>query len=405
MRAFVIAVIVLCASSASAGPKDKVIAEAQKRFARGNALYEKGDYEGALLSYKAAFELVPSPDILFNLGLAQEKTLDYAGCVQSFEHYLAIDGKDVDGAKARAAGCRAHVRMPVTITSVPPGVAISHVAEATPTFLGRTPTTLELPLGEYDLLLDLEGYMVQGTHIDVTLGKSHNYDFQLTKLSKLRIAANAEGAMVAIDDNAPEPAPIERLVTAGSYEIRVTAPGHLDVVRTAFVDAGNDASLSIELPPVPTTQSLRLRSIAGSVILIDGAPATEEVQLGAGLHVVEAVAPGRVPYRGQVVLPAGEVLAATITLPPKRTALQRALLWGGAGLAGVFAIGGGIYGGLALDAEAEYRDMPSVATRDDGVAFRFAADLLLGSAIVVGAATAIYWYVTRPDAATLEVQR
>jgi hypothetical protein len=112
-----------------------------------------------------------------------------------------------------------------------------------------------------------------------------------------------------------------------------------------------------------------------------------------------------VAYRGNVVVPAGTALEATVTLPSKRSTLQRGLLWGGAGAAALFAIGGGIYGGLALDAEAAYEEMPSRDTRDNGVAFRFAADLCLGTAVVVGAVTAVYWWLTRPGAARLEVQR
>ena len=53
---------------AEAKPGGKVVKEAKRRFAQGNKQYAEGNYEQALRLYVAAYELLPSPDILFNVG-------------------------------------------------------------------------------------------------------------------------------------------------------------------------------------------------------------------------------------------------------------------------------------------------------------------------------------------------
>jgi len=405
MRWIVVALCLL-AGVAHAGPNDRAAKEAIKRFEKANALYDVGKYEEALFLYQAAYELLPSPTFLFNRGLAKEKTLDYEGCALDFEQYLRDGGEEAADARTRADSCRARVRMKVTITTVPAGVRVSRLVDGEPLFLGRTPATIELAPGPYDLALELEGYVGMTGHFEVEIGKPQGYDFQLEKLSKLTIdAGGVAGAQISIDGEPAEPAPIERVVRAGSYRVHVTAPGHTDDDRMVSVDAGRDVQLSIALQVPPTKQRLRVRSLAPAAILIDG-EVPDDTDLAAGVHVVEAHADGRVPFRGQIVLPAGKDVEAVVTLPRERSTLQRALLWSGASAAVGFAIGGGIYGALALDAEAEYAGpTPSVETRDNGLTFRFAADVLLGTAVVVGTVTAIAWWLTRPDDATLEVQR
>ncbi len=407
MRSVIVTAVLLFAITASAGPSDKIVKAATKRFQRGNELYDKGEYQQALLNYQAAYQLLPSPDMLFNIGLAKEKTLDYVGCVEDLEQYLASGGTDVEQARTHATFCRSKVKITVTITSVPDGVRVSQVTGEDPIILGRTPTTVELTPGAYDLILDKQEYVTQTEHLEVDIGKPRAYDFPLEQYATLRVdTGNVRGAMVQINDDPPEPAPVERVrtVRSGSYRIRVTAPGHAEIDQTRTIAVGQDVQLSLPPEPLPTRQRLRVTSLAPAMILIDGTP-PDDTELAAGVHLVEASAHGRVSFKGQIVLPAGKDIEALVHLPPTRSKLQRGLLWGGAGAAALFAIGGGIYGGFALDAEAEYKDMPSRETRDNGLAFRFASDFLLGSAIVVGAATAIYWYFTRPHAARLEVQR
>jgi hypothetical protein len=62
--------------------------EAQRRFQRGVELYKEGDFAGALVEFKRAYDLVPTYKILYNLGQVSYQRHDYAGAVRYFRQYL-----------------------------------------------------------------------------------------------------------------------------------------------------------------------------------------------------------------------------------------------------------------------------------------------------------------------------
>ena len=62
--------------------------EAQRRFQRGIELYKEGDFGGALVEFKRAYDLVPSYKILYNLGQVSYQRHDYASAVRYFRQYL-----------------------------------------------------------------------------------------------------------------------------------------------------------------------------------------------------------------------------------------------------------------------------------------------------------------------------
>src|SRR5260370_8717793 len=57
------------AAPSTAAPSGAVKAEARERFDRGVRLFEKGENAGALAEFKRAYELIPNPLVLFNMGL------------------------------------------------------------------------------------------------------------------------------------------------------------------------------------------------------------------------------------------------------------------------------------------------------------------------------------------------
>jgi len=50
-------------------PTPAMKTEASSRFDRGLSLFNEGDNTGALAEFKRAYELIPHPRVLFNIGL------------------------------------------------------------------------------------------------------------------------------------------------------------------------------------------------------------------------------------------------------------------------------------------------------------------------------------------------
>ncbi len=74
-------------------------AEGRAHFRRGVDYFKEGDYRGALIEFKRAYELAPSYKLLYNLGQTALELQDYASALRSFERYLSEGGRDIAAAR------------------------------------------------------------------------------------------------------------------------------------------------------------------------------------------------------------------------------------------------------------------------------------------------------------------
>jgi hypothetical protein len=70
-------------------------AEGRAHFKRGVDFFKEGDYRGAMIEFKRAYELAPNYKVLYNLGQTSLELQDYASALRSFERYLSDGGKDI----------------------------------------------------------------------------------------------------------------------------------------------------------------------------------------------------------------------------------------------------------------------------------------------------------------------
>jgi hypothetical protein len=81
--------LVLFLATAAAGNENR---EAGKHFQRGVDLYNDGDFRGALVEFKKAYEIWPRANVLYDIGQTQFQLLDYAGALATMNRYLAETG-------------------------------------------------------------------------------------------------------------------------------------------------------------------------------------------------------------------------------------------------------------------------------------------------------------------------
>lgn len=92
--AFLVVLQAALASAILAGPAraDEVKAdprvEARNKLVEGSELLRRGDYTEALIRFKAAYELVPSPKIFYNFALAYQNLGRTTEAIEAFEKFL-----------------------------------------------------------------------------------------------------------------------------------------------------------------------------------------------------------------------------------------------------------------------------------------------------------------------------
>jgi hypothetical protein len=408
-RTFVFLSLLASSVARAAGPSAEEIEAAKHRIAQGNQLYDEGRYSDALQSYVAAYDLLPSPDILFNIGLAQEKVLHFEECAVALKRYLASNppaGDTRDRAQQRLDACRAKALVKVTITSIPPGAAVSlGQGAAQPIFKGRTPTELDLPPDKYAIAVALPGYLPMSQAVDVDVGDKPEIDFPLEKLSTLEIATDQPGATVQIGDLPPGPAPLKKELRAGTYPIVVDKPGFVEIKRDVQVEAGQQARLELALAPQPIVKRFALRADASeATVAIDGGPPSAlpvNETLKAGPHRVEVRATGHIPFARDVNVTGTSDLDLRVHLAKPRTRAQTAVVWGLAGLAAVLAGAGTAYGALALADHGTFDSMPSLELAERGESRAARADALFGLAGGVALAALLVDLATAPGSSSI----
>ncbi len=79
-----LALLLVLPGAAHATPRD----EARRLFAQGNKLRKRGDHEGALLKFRAAYRLVPSFKIDLNIAFTLYDLRRHAGAAEAFSRFL-----------------------------------------------------------------------------------------------------------------------------------------------------------------------------------------------------------------------------------------------------------------------------------------------------------------------------
>jgi tetratricopeptide (TPR) repeat protein len=162
----------VCAPApARAQASDEALREAASRFQRGVTLYSQGDYQGALLEFRRAYEITPNGSVLYNIAETEYQLRDYASALTTFERYL-VEAGNTDAHRVEVETniieLRSHVGR-LTINTIPRGaevsvddrvvgktpfdspvvVGVGHV-RVTATMPGRTPASREVEVAAQD---------------------------------------------------------------------------------------------------------------------------------------------------------------------------------------------------------------------------------------------------------------
>ncbi len=73
--------------------------EARTHYERGVQLSNEGAYDGALIEFQRAYDLMPNYRVLYNLGQVARQLNDFARALKSYEQYLAQGGSEIPNSR------------------------------------------------------------------------------------------------------------------------------------------------------------------------------------------------------------------------------------------------------------------------------------------------------------------
>jgi len=216
--AYLLSALLVAANAFAAGNEDEekneaaaaTNVEAKKRFTEGNERYSRGDYDGAIESFKAAIAADPKlPGPYRNLGLAYRALNRCTDALPMYEKYLELkpESRFTDRVRREIDFCRVKLgQSPLPLRQeqhvitgtphAPEAQAILHVAanliggEATDEATvkidglvrGATPLTIPITPGAHKVHLSRAGFETANASVDVGPGERKDVELTMNKL-------------------------------------------------------------------------------------------------------------------------------------------------------------------------------------------------------------------------------
>ena len=377
----VLSLALLVAAAASAHADDA--ADARAHYEAAQRLYDEGRYEDAIGEFEIAYRKKPHPNVLYNIGQAQERLLDYGASVRAFERYLAEAAADDPRKRAVENRLRVLRGLParISVTTIPEHVRATLVdARGAAVATAQTPHQFAAPAGDYELRLEEPGWDAERHALRVDIGQPYFYQYRLERTTAdATIETDPSGARVFIDERLVGETPYHGRLDLGRHDLLLEYPDFPWHREPLAVESGAPVRrfVRLERPPRSGRTELVLGAMAyGGVVgpLLVGAlsGSTRFTQSGQGVAtlLVSSVAGIGAGFAGAFLSTRDGISVGTSSL----------LIGGG-------AFGSGAGAALALGLRASERSIYGVT--------------LLGGAVGITAAalTAHFGKITAGDAA------
>lgn len=171
-------------ADAGAGAEDATMADARARLARGQALYEAEDYEGALAEFTRLYERLEGhearPLALYNMARCHERMFAYDEAIGLYERYLdeaGPDGRYLEAVRAKLESLN-DLLGTVRITVRFEGPPVAWVLREGEREYGA-PERIRLPAGTHRLEVSAEGYELASASVTFAAGDVREVELTL----------------------------------------------------------------------------------------------------------------------------------------------------------------------------------------------------------------------------------
>lgn len=294
--------------------------EARQRFDRGLALYEAGDYLGALAEFQRAHELTRHPLVLYNVALVHAKLGNALAAVEAIEA-LRAQGWSTLGEAQQARLDRtyneqsARIGTISLITNVPDAVIQVDNVDVPRASTAR----LRLDTGRHLITAFAPNFAPKSLAVNVIGGAHRDVNVELVpleaRLARVRLSSNVSDVEVRLAGTLVAELPVagELILTPGSHQLEFTRLGYQTELRRIELGPSGSAALHVEMVPTPEGERSGGRLVLAvsepnAVVEVDGVPQSNPaagIRLPQGNHVVRVQRAGFFDVARQVHVDAG----------------------------------------------------------------------------------------------------
>jgi len=257
MRSLVVA-LVLVASAGTADARkpaaaaaDPQMVEAKRHFDQAVALFNDGDFGGALAEFEASYKIRPSAGVLYNIGLTQKALYRYDEALVSLRKYL-VDGQKIPKDK-RAEVTQLITEIQALLATVtfavqPAGTVVTLDGRQ----LGQAPSlgSYGIAAGMHTFEFTADGYKPAKQELKVVAGQPLTVTDATGKTTSFAYSYSVVKpplAEVIIDDKPRGPGPVELELPLGGHTLAVQQAGYTTYQGELVVTAGQRREVPIEL--------------------------------------------------------------------------------------------------------------------------------------------------------------
>jgi hypothetical protein len=317
---------------ARADAPDPVRTEAADRFDRAIRLVNAGDLSGGLAELQRAYVLIPSPVVLYNLGLVNAALNRPVAAVHALEKVVAtpetLKPELLDRAREVLREQSDRIGQVAVVTNVKEGVVEVDNVEA-----ARLPVAapLDVAIGHHVIAIVAAGYAPARREVLVAGHEHVDIQLELTaiegRLAHIGVVSRIPAADVLVDGERVGKTPLEATVTVapGAHHVVVQRPGYVSAEHALTLQDG--ARGDVQLDPIIDKTALVHEggwlAIAASetqpVVTVDGTETgvlAGPLELPAGPHRLRLERGGFLPAERDISVPLGATAHVTIDLEP-----------------------------------------------------------------------------------------
>jgi hypothetical protein len=237
-----------------AAAEDPALAQAKIHFQQGVALFNDGNFGGALAEFEAAYKVRSSPGVLYNIGLTQKALFRYSDAIASLERYKNEEQKITPERRAEVEQLVREMRAllaDVTLNIEPAGSTVLVDGRT----LGQSPfdKPLGIAAGNHVVEVQHEGYKPARREVMISAGVPLTLTIKLEfipKTAKVRIQVKQEGALVKVDERVLGFAPQDTELGAGGHHLEISLPKFQTHRSEIIIAAGQARTVDVSLDPV-----------------------------------------------------------------------------------------------------------------------------------------------------------